>query len=100
MARRGGRPGDYLMTDEYYGTTRFASELKRDYWGAYAAKPLKRNLQEICSPLNDPIPVYPCNGSEYEVVNSAITTVAPTKVGVTNKNTNRDNPAIQGGVVT
>lgn len=100
MARRRGRPGSYLMTDDDSGFTCYASELHRDYWGNYTKKPLLRNLQEIASPLNDPVPVPIYRGPNYEVVNAAITTVAPTNVGLTNKPTSHDNPAFQSGAVT
>lgn len=100
MARRNGRPGDWLGTDEYYGTTCYQSELKQDFWGVWAKKPLKRNLQEIAVGLADPYPVFPIQAPSYEVTaNVSALVVAPTKVGVTNVNTNRNNAAIQAGVV-
>lgn len=88
------------MSDDYTGVTHYASELTRDFWGAYAKRPLKRNLQEIASPLNDPLPVNPYRGPDYEYVDPSITTVAPQYVGTTSVPTNRNNAAIQGGVVT
>lgn len=99
MSRRGGRKGDYLMTDDYTGMTRFASQLKRDYWGAFAEKPLLRNLQEIATPLNDPQPVLDYRGPDYEA-SPANPTVAPTYVGYTNVPTSHDNAAFQSGAVT
>lgn len=100
MARRNGRPGSWLMSDDYTGFVRYQSELKQDYWGSWAQKPLKRNLQEIASPLNDPVPVNPLRGPNYEYVNPAITTVAPQFVGKTTVPTNNDNMAYQSGAVT
>lgn len=100
MARRNGRPGSWLATDDYTGFTRYVSELKRDFWGSLAVKPLKRNLQEIASPLNDPRPVNPYRGPNYESVNPLTTTVAPTFVGYTNVRTSHDNAAFQSGAVT
>ena len=100
MARRKGRPGDWLGTDEYYGFTCYQSELKQDFWGAYAKKPLKRNLQEIDVPLSDPYPVFPIQGASYQIIAyvSALV-IAPATVGVTSVPTNRNNMAIQSGVV-
>lgn len=100
MARRNGRPGSWLIPDDYYGFVRFNSQLRYDYWGALAQKPLKRNLQEIASPLNDPQPVDPVRGPNYEIVNSATTAVVPQFVGVTSVPTNTDNAAYQSGAVT
>ena len=88
------------MADDYTGFVRYASELKRDFWGAYAHKPLERNLQELASPLSDPEPVNPYRGPNYEVVNPTTTTVYPLFVGNTNVPTDTQNAAIQGGVVT
>ncbi len=95
MARRNGRPGDYLMTDSYYGFTRYASELKRDYWGEYASRPLKRNLQEVASPLNDPQPVPNYTGPNYEISATCLGETAPVYVGDTTVPTNRNNAAAQ-----
>lgn len=95
MARRKGRPGDYLMTDDYTGFTHFASELKRDYWGQYAKKPLLRNLQEIATPFNDPAPVPVYRGPNYETFNTCDAELAPTFVGLTNVKTSNDNMAAQ-----
>lgn len=100
MARRRGRPGDYLGTDDDTGFTVYFSQLRRDFWGNFTVSPLQRNLQEICSPLNDPTPVKPYRGPNYEVVDSTITTVQPTKVGTTNINTSHDNMAFAAGAVT
>lgn len=66
MATRRGRKGDHLATDDYTGCTTYASRLQQDYWGNYAENPLKRNLQEIATPLNDPGPVSLYRGPQYE----------------------------------
>lgn len=66
MARRRGRPGDYLLTDDYSGTTTYRSRVTEDYWGNFTRFPLERNLQEIASPLNDPYPVSVFRGPQYE----------------------------------
>jgi hypothetical protein len=95
MARRKGRPGDYLMTDDYFGFTRFASQLKKDFWGAYAERPLKRNLQEIAVPLDDPAPVPNYRGPNYEVSPTCLGELAPLYVGNTNVRTNTNNMAFQ-----
>lgn len=96
MARRAGRKGDYLASDDYSGVTRFASEMQFDYWGSFTKKPLLRNLQEIASPLNDPRPVSIFRGADYESIpNECIGVVAPTYVGLTTVPTNRNNAAFQ-----
>ena len=100
MARRRGKPGEWLAVDDDTGFVKYASELRRDYLGAYTAKPTIRNLQEIASPLNDPQPVAFYSGPNYEqVANIATLVSAPTNVGVTNVPTNRMAAAIQAGVV-
>lgn len=100
MARRGGRPGSWLIPDDYYGFTSYNTKLRFDYWGQLAAKPLKRNLQEIATPLNDPVPVNPVRAPNYEVVDSSTTAVVPQFVGTTSVPTNTDNAAYQSGAVT
>lgn len=95
MARRGGRKGDYLATDDLTGFTTFASKLKRDYWGNYAVRPLKRNLQEIAFPLNDPAPVSLYRGPNYESTPTCIAETSPIYVGLTTVFTNINNAAIQ-----
>jgi len=95
MARRKGKPGDHLATDDYYGVTRYASELRRDYWGNYSKFPLKRNLQEIAMPLNDPAPVEIYRGPQYEVTPTCVAEIAPTYVGLTTVPTNPYNAAFQ-----
>lgn len=95
MARRYGKRGDWLATDDYTGFTTYASRLKRDYWGAYAEKPLLRNLQEIATPLNDPEPVLLYRGPNYETTLPCIAEVAPFYVGNTTVPTNPYNAAFQ-----
>lgn len=96
MARRNGRKGDYLATDDYTGFTHYASELRKDYWGSLAKSPLKRNLQEISSPLSDPEPVLDYRGPNYEVWPYAgFGFIVPVDVGITLVMTNRNNAAIQ-----
>lgn len=84
MARRNGRKGDYLASDDYYGTTVYASTLRRDYWGNMVQKPMLRNLQELASPLNDPYPVSFYRGPVYEQTTPCQFEVAPKYVGTTN----------------
>lgn len=95
MAWRAGRKGAWLATDDYTGFTEYASELKRDYWGAYAKKPLLRNLQEVASPLSDPYPVAFYRSSNYETSTPCLAEVAPTYVGNTNVPTSQNNAAFQ-----
>lgn len=96
MARRSGRKGDYLATDDYTGFTVFASKLQRDFWGSMAVNPLQRNLQEISSPLNDPQPVPMFRGPTYETYPTiCLGAVAPLYVGTTNVLTNQNNAAFQ-----
>jgi len=82
MARRSGRKGDHLATDDYTGFTVYASKLQYDYWGSLAVHPLKRNLQEISSPLCDPVPVEIYRGPTYEIASSTFLNV-PNTVGNT-----------------
>ena len=95
MARRKGRPGDWLATDDYTGFTVYASELKQDYWGNYAVRPLERNLQEIATPLDDPHPVPFYRGPNYDTSAVCASEIAPTYVGLTNIPTNPNNAAFQ-----
>lgn len=83
MARRGGRKGQWLATDDYTGKTVYANKLRLDYWGNYAVNPLKRNLQEIASPYNDPQPVPFYRGPTYETVPDFSFETAPIYVGNT-----------------
>lgn len=93
MARRNGRKGAYLLTDDTLGWTIYASRAQRDYWGNLTSVPLKRNLQEIASPLNDPEPVTDFRGPAYEYANPCNLEVAPTYVGLTTVPTNQNNAA-------
>lgn len=95
MARRNGRKGEWLVTDDYTGFTRYASQVTEDYWGALTVKPLLRNLQEISSPLSDPEPVPYFRGSNYEQSNGCLTDSAPAFVGNTNVPTSQNNAAYQ-----
>lgn len=95
MARRNGRRGDYLATDDYTGFTKYASELHRDYWGQMAHTPLIRNLQEIAFPLLDPAPVPFTRGPSYERSIPCDYEIAPQFVGNTNIPTNPNNAAFQ-----
>lgn len=95
MARRQGRKGDYLATDDYTGFTHYRSELSYDYWGSLVKKPLLRNLQEISSPLNDPEPVPDFRGPNYEFTRNCIGETAPDFVGLTNVKTSNKNAAAQ-----
>lgn len=95
MARRNGKKNDWLATDDYYGFTRYGSQLKRDFWGAMVEKPLLRNLQEIATPLDDPGPVPFYRGPSYESTPDCLGEVAPTYVGNTTVRTNQDNMAFQ-----
>lgn len=86
MARRNGRKGDYLFTDYYSGCTTFASKTQVDYWGDRTAeKTLKRNLQEISSPLNDPYPVPFYSGPMYEQTNACDFETTPFYIGKTTR---------------
>lgn len=84
MARRRGKPGDYLITDDYYGTTTYASKTTEDFWGNIVQKPLKRNLQEISQPMNDPYPVPIYRGPDYEQTNACDFETQPLYIGNTN----------------
>lgn len=84
MARRNGRKGDYLFTDYYSGTTKYASRMRKDYWNSYGEKILERNLQEIATPLNDPYPVPIFSGPQYEQVNPCVIENVPIYIGNTN----------------
>jgi hypothetical protein len=94
MASKGSK-GVWLATDDYTGFTVFANKLRRDFWGALAVKPLKRNLQEIASPLSDPLPVSLFRGSNYENTPTCVGDTAPLYVGNTAIPTNPNNAAFQ-----
>lgn len=85
MARRRGRPGSHLATDDTTGFTVYAETLQRDYWGNLTRFPLKRNLQEIASPFGDPYPVDIYRGPQYEVTDPCQFEVLPKFVGKTNR---------------
>lgn len=93
MARRSGKKGDYLATDDYYGFTEYRSRLQYDYWGALVRSPLLRNLQEISSPLNDPRPVPDYRGPDYEYTRPCIGEIAPEFIGNTTIKTKPTNAA-------
>lgn len=95
MARRNGRKGAWLATDDYTGITHYASELSKDFWGAYSKYPLERNLQEIASPLGDPYPVDLYRGPNYEPSLECPGSTAPFYVGNTTITTNQNNAAFQ-----
>lgn len=95
MARRNGRKGDFLATDDTTGFTRFGSELRLDYWGNRTAIPLKRNLQEIASPHDDPAPLPFYRGASYEFTPAGIGFALPATVGNTTIPTDVNNAAIQ-----
>lgn len=84
MSRRAGRLGDYLITDDNTGFTIYASEARKDYWGNYTKKPLKRNLQEVATPFNDPQPVSVYRGPGYEYFDPCDAKLSPDFIGVTN----------------
>lgn len=83
MARRGQRKGDWLASDDYTGFSKFASQLKQDYWGNETVKPLKRNLQEIARGFADPYPVPFNRGPNYEQTDGE-TAYLPQFIGNTN----------------
>lgn len=93
--RRSQRRGDYLATDDTTGFTRYASQLRLDYWGNRTQIPLKRNLQEIAYPLDDPTPVPFTRGPSYELSRACVGEIAPSFVGNTSVPTNPDNAAFQ-----
>jgi len=86
MARRNQRKGDHLATSDYSGCTEYASKLVQDYWHQYglANEVLKRNLQEIASPLSDPYPVDIYRGPQYEPTTACTFELQPITIGNTN----------------
>lgn len=84
MARRRGKPGDYLVTDDYTGWTTYRSRAQFDYWGSLTERPLQRNLQEIAVPLNDPQPVPVYRGPQYEHTTECDFELQPQFIGRTN----------------
>src|SRR6185503_11508602 len=95
MARRRGRPGSWLGTDDTTGFVKYGEELLLDFWGNRTAVPLKRNLQEIAQPLSDPGPVPFYRGPNYETNPTCFAEIAPQYVGLTNVPTNPNNMAFQ-----
>lgn len=93
--RRRGKPGNWLATDDYTGFTRYGSDLRRDFWGNYARRPLLRNLQEIATPLDDPRPLPFYRGPDYERYSLCSIEVSPQFVGLTNVRTATNNAAMQ-----
>lgn len=85
MARRRGRPGTYLATDDTSGFTVYAEKLQTDYWGNKTRYPLQRNLQEIASPLGDPYPVAFYRNAQYESTTPGQFTILPTFIGKTTR---------------
>lgn len=83
MARRRGKPGNYLMTSDYSDVTCYRTQLKKDYWGNYGEFNLIRNLQEIAKPLNDPYPVREFRGPSYEFTDACTFEVQPQFIGNT-----------------
>lgn len=81
--RRRGRPGDYLITDDWTGCTTYHSKVRKDYWGNLSEIVLKRNLQEISQPLNDPYPVKEYRGPQYEQTNACDFELFPNYIGNT-----------------
>lgn len=96
MARRNGRPGTHLVIDQYTGFTTYRERVSRDFWGSWAIKPLKRNLQDIATPLLDPYPVDVYTGSAYETYETpCIFERIPFYIGTTNIRTPTTSPAAQ-----
>lgn len=96
MARRNGKPGSHLVIDQYTGFTTYRERIKRDFWGAYAKRPLKRNLQDIATPLLDPYPVDVYTGSAYEQIpNTCVFETLPLYIGTTNIRTPTTGDAAQ-----
>lgn len=84
MARRRGRKGEYLASDDLTGFTHYRSALKLDYWNNLVKRPLLRNLQEIATPLNDPRPVPIYRGPVYEHTEACDFELQPLFIGTTN----------------
>lgn len=82
--RRNGRPGDYLITDDWTGCTTYHSKVRKDYWNNLSEIVLQRNLQEIATPLSDPYPVKEYRGPQYEPTNACDFEVQPAFIGKTN----------------
>ncbi len=95
MARRGGRLGEWLATDDTFGITEYASRLRRDYWGNYTKKPLLRNPQEYIQPIADPVPVGFYRAPDYEATTAQQFVSMPSRVGLTNVQTSYLSAAAQ-----
>lgn len=95
MARRNGKKGQWLVSDDYTGFTKYASVTTLDYWNNRVEKPLIRNLQEIATPLLDPYPVPYYRGPQYEQVRNCIAESQPIFIGNTNIPTPNTSPATQ-----
>lgn len=85
MARRNQRRGDHLVTSDYSGCTTYASRVVQDYWGDWGEprEILKRNLQEIATPLCDPYPVFLYIGPMYETADPCGFEMQPAYIGKT-----------------
>lgn len=83
VMRRRGRPGDYLITDDITGCTTYHSKVRKDYWNNLTEVVLKRNLQEISQPLNDPYPVKEYRGPQYEFTDACMFEMFPNTIGNT-----------------
>lgn len=95
MARRNGRKGSWLLTDDLTGFVIYGEQAKTGYYGEVARKPYKRNLQEIAVGMDDPEPVPLYRGPQYEVTTTCVAETAPLYVGETNIPTNQNNMAFQ-----
>lgn len=73
------------MTDDSSGFTTYADKLQTDYWGNETAYGLKRNLQEIATPLGDPYPVSRFRGPQYEYTDGCSFETSPIYIGKTTR---------------
>jgi len=94
--KRRGRLGEYLAADDYTGAVKYASKLKKDYWGNLVENPLERNKQELVKAMNDPQPLPWVREADYEVVTSAMLQV-PTTIG--NSTVRRDTSTFGAAVM-
>lgn len=96
MRRRRGKLGESLAVDDYTGFVTYRSRLRPDEDNFYSERPLKRNLQEIASPLNDPKPVDRVGAAaNYETYDVCDLQVAPVYVGRTSVRTSTLSAAMQ-----
>jgi len=67
--------------------TVYADQLEKDFWGDYGLpnEIIKRNLQEIANPLNDPYPVPFYRGPTYEKTSDCIGELTPLYIGKTTR---------------